>query len=917
MVVQCALVVLAALVALQSRAASAANWDRGDDDYVPMVNVEAVLGHRATLPCDISANRTDDRVQMVMWFQVLASKPLFTFDVRGRTFDEALTWSDAKALGPRAHFSASSRPAALTVDGVVLDDAGVYRCRADFSNSATRNSRVNLTVIVPPHSMAVYDISGKKVNSSIGPLLEGDNLVLKCEVRGGRPEPTVTWFANGRLMDGTVDASTPKVIVNRLDVHRVSRAHLNTTYRCQASNTRLIDPRHQDVRLDLKLKPLSVRLYPRPAHVPADDEARFECVTHGSRPQAVVTWWKTRHGGHGAREEQHFGAPHVDTRDNETMAWSVLTFRPKAADNNATIRCHADNPHLDNVGLEDSFTLNVVHPPVVELHLGDTLNPSNIKEGDDVYFECSIHSNPPKHRITWFHNGQPVLHNLSQGVILSSKSLVLQRVTRRQAGGYTCHASNERGNTTSRPVHLRVKFAPVCKTDGVVVVGAALQEHLRVRCRVAADPADDVSFFWQFNNSGNTYDVQESRPGPMTADLEYTALSERDYGTLACWASNEVGRQQEPCMFRVVQASPPGAVTNCSLLASGQAGRVDVSCLPGHPGGLPQWFSLILLEPRSGRILFNSTTGEVDAEPLWSLDPSILSSAVSAARAPVSLMVRAHNLKGQSPPAVLDDKLARAGIARQQIPADLMLGGDGSGMVGIAAVVLGVLLPLGLVALAVVVCIVRRRNALGLTVGLDNKVSHNGVEGPGHGPGHKGGLPSSRRNSSLEINDGDQRYVVSYTLKATASATPGGAPGADRSKQHLRPDILNTPRALAAVGADTAPTPHLARPDSLFPDAGPGAGAGASAALGVPGSLVAGTLGRRPHAVTSPISPGGGLSPGVRSHQSVAAVPSLPSPPDRAPSLGTSASATHQTLNGSLRRTKGLFNSIPGPESCV
>lgn len=45
---------------------------------VPMVNVEAVLGHRATLPCDISANRTDDRVQMVMWFQVSASKPLFT-----------------------------------------------------------------------------------------------------------------------------------------------------------------------------------------------------------------------------------------------------------------------------------------------------------------------------------------------------------------------------------------------------------------------------------------------------------------------------------------------------------------------------------------------------------------------------------------------------------------------------------------------------------------------------------------------------------------------------------------------------------------------------------------------------------------------------------------------------------------------
>ncbi|KAJ1528323.1 hypothetical protein ONE63_006744 [Megalurothrips usitatus] len=126
----------------------------------------------------------------------------------------------------------------------------------------------------------------------------------------GRPEPTVTWFANGRLLEGVVDASTPKVIVSRLDVSRVTRDHLNTTYRCQASNTRLIDPKHHDVQLDLRLKPLSVHLFPRPHQLPADEEARFECVTRGSRPQAVVTWWKTRRGG---QEEHHFGAPHVST----------------------------------------------------------------------------------------------------------------------------------------------------------------------------------------------------------------------------------------------------------------------------------------------------------------------------------------------------------------------------------------------------------------------------------------------------------------------------------------------------------------------------------------------------------------------------------------------------------------------------
>lgn len=43
-------------------------------------------------------------------------------------------------------------------------------------------------------------------------------------------------------------------------------------------------------------------------------------------------------------------------------------------------------------------------PPQVVLSLGSTLNPTDIKEGDDVYFECHIKANPKEHRITWSHD---------------------------------------------------------------------------------------------------------------------------------------------------------------------------------------------------------------------------------------------------------------------------------------------------------------------------------------------------------------------------------------------------------------------------------------------------------------------------------------------------------------------------------
>lgn len=42
------------------------------------------------------------------------------------------------------------------------------------------------TFVVPPHQILVYDASGRDVAGAVGPLQEGDNLVLTCEVRGGK-----------------------------------------------------------------------------------------------------------------------------------------------------------------------------------------------------------------------------------------------------------------------------------------------------------------------------------------------------------------------------------------------------------------------------------------------------------------------------------------------------------------------------------------------------------------------------------------------------------------------------------------------------------------------------------------------------------------------------------------------------------
>lgn len=70
-----------------------------------------------------------------------------SFDVRGRSFNKARNLSDTNVVGPRAYFITVTKPAALSLEAVQLDDEGIYRCRVDFKNSPTKNFQVNLTVI--------------------------------------------------------------------------------------------------------------------------------------------------------------------------------------------------------------------------------------------------------------------------------------------------------------------------------------------------------------------------------------------------------------------------------------------------------------------------------------------------------------------------------------------------------------------------------------------------------------------------------------------------------------------------------------------------------------------------------------------------------------------------------------------------
>ncbi|XP_011137451.1 hemicentin-2 isoform X2 [Harpegnathos saltator] len=556
---------------------------------VPVRLVWAAEGENVELPCDITPPTPSDSVNMVLWFKDEVGIPLYSLDARNGNLTAAVHWAVSDDLGKRTYFQiGDGHRAKLKVTRVTFKDQGMFRCRVDFINSPTRNFRVNLTLVEEPANLVIYDGTGREVKGPAGPFLEGYDLALTCQVSGGRPKPSVTWWKDGQLLDAVVDTasigSPSRFTVNHLFIDRVTRSLWGAKLECRAQSGPIGRTTVREVPLDIYLKPATVKIVLNESQIFAGRPITARCETWGSSPAARIIW---RLG------EQVIGDPNVSTtqRSNTTVSKLVLVLGRE--DDEKELFCRAENPRFPGGSLEEVKTLRVFYAPVVVAHLATGYVFDTLREGDDLMLVCNVQSNPPPTRVIWYRDDEQLEHDVSAGILLASKSLTIRELTLAHTGEYSCSAMNIVGETRSLPLLIQIKYAPRCREGNQWrEIAVARHETVSLRCEVEAVPDDDVKFSWTYNSTrGDVLPMPNSRAENkrLVSVLEYTP-GVNDYGTLACWASNGIGRQRTPCVFNIVPAKPPQPPTDCSL--SNESNSLEVNCIPGSDGGSPQHFLL-------------------------------------------------------------------------------------------------------------------------------------------------------------------------------------------------------------------------------------------------------------------------------------------------------------------------------------
>ncbi|CAL1281289.1 unnamed protein product [Larinioides sclopetarius] len=414
----------------------------------------------------------------------------------------------------------STKATNLVLPRISYDDAGTYACIADNGIQPKIKANFSITIRESP----IIEKFQFKEN-----IKEGDFVSVLCIVKTGTQPISFLWYKNGEEFKATdKDVSIENSPISSILVMNAVASKSNGNYTCTAKNSFGSD-RHSTT-LKVKAPPVWLEL-PKNVTTVIGDAISIYCKASGS-PDPRIFWKK--YSGSDVLMEINTNSSY--SRQNST----VLHISKVSSDDAGLYECIADNGIPPKVTSNFSITIHDV-PKIKKFAFED-----NVQEGDLASVICLAVSVSKPLSFSWSKNGAQIEEGRDDVRIDNSGEysvLILDHVTLKSAGNYTCTVTNPFG-TVSYTSQLDVKAPPKwlkVPESLVTTIGSSVN----IECSASGSPTPKIKWIKPSDSNSSEYRTSEeagtTKGNFSTGTLKILAVSYKDAGPYTCVADNNIG----------------------------------------------------------------------------------------------------------------------------------------------------------------------------------------------------------------------------------------------------------------------------------------------------------------------------------------------------------------------------------------
>ncbi|GBN50049.1 Nephrin [Araneus ventricosus] len=455
--------------------------------------------------------------------------------------------------------------------------------------------KAHLTVLLPPTSIQIIN----RPNGSSERVKVSRRVSLECEVKGGKPAPTVVWTRNSfKLSEDDISVSIrdesegKQTIVSTLTVNPSPDDH-NAYYSCEAQSSILSEKLLAGVFLDVLFPPgrPSIEGYRTRDKIRAADTVNLRCISRGGNPLAHLVWTKngefvdhsySTSDWEAENEISFVASSDVDRLyltsfriiyDQEPMVKVIYikvlwrdTVKPKSGDgillstinvnvtqqdrNSKLFTCYAVNQELGET-IPQTFSVSILYAPDPPNIFGYTEG-NAIQAGKLQRLACISQGGNPLPELKWYKENEEVssADQTVSGNIVSREIAIIANANDNGAKYHCKSTSKAIAEPLVATINLTVYFPPVSLQLKVKPKKPKTGSEVRLTCESSSsNPAANITWWKGKKNdvqlTPTTVSVSPAEHGGVITKATFTmeATPDDDGSMYICQATNEAIQQ--------------------------------------------------------------------------------------------------------------------------------------------------------------------------------------------------------------------------------------------------------------------------------------------------------------------------------------------------------------------------------------